>query len=87
MVDHFKSHTPGLSSPILDGLALLPSDSATLPHLTRALYVGADGDLTVRLQSGVVLSFGAVQAGVIYPLRVDMVLASGTTATGLVGLW
>lgn len=87
MTDIYKSYTPGLSSPAEDGLAIVPDDVTTLPQVTRALYVGTSGDVSVRLVSGTVVSLGGVQGGVVYPLRVDMVLASGTTATGLVGLW
>lgn len=87
MTDIYKSYTPSLSSPAMDGVDVSPDDTTVLPQLTRALYVGTFGDVTVRLASGVVVTLGGVQGGVIYPLRVDMVLASGTTATGLVGLW
>ena len=87
MTDIYKSYTPSLSSPILDRLEITPDDGVELPQLTRALYVGTPGDVTVRLASGAVISLGGVQGGVVYPLRVDKVLASGTTAAGLVGLW
>ena len=60
MTDIYKSYTQSLSSPILDGLEITPDDGVELPQLTRALYVGTPGDVTVRLASGAVISLGGV---------------------------
>ncbi|MEM6465334.1 MAG: hypothetical protein AAF679_02340 [Pseudomonadota bacterium] len=87
MNDIFKHTQVGLSSPVSDGVSLQPSDTVTLPQLTRALYVGVGGDVTARLGSGAVVSFTGMLPGVVYPIRLDRVLASGTTASNLVGLW
>ena len=87
MIDPFEGHAPGLSSPVENGLEITPSDEATLPYVTRALYSGTGGDITLRLAGGAVLSLVGTTPGAVYPLRVDKVLLSGTTATGLVGLW
>ncbi len=87
MIDPFKSHRSGLSSPADSGAEITPSDQATLPVVTRALYSGTGGDITVRLASGDTLKLSETMPGSIYPLRVDKVLSSGTTATGIVGLW
>ena len=86
MPDDFSGHETGLSSPARGGSAISPSDGGSLPQATRAIYVGQTGNLAVRLVSGEVVTLSNVQAGMIYPLRVEQVLASGTTATGLVGL-
>lgn len=76
----------GLSAPALGAAAITPSDAGSLPEPTRAVYVGAGGDLRVRMLSGEIVTLGGVLGGTIYPLRVAQVLATGTTATGLVGL-
>jgi hypothetical protein len=86
MPDDFANHDTGLTSPAQSATAILPSDSTDLPRATRALYVGQAGDLKVRMVSGEVILFAGVLAGALYPLRVDRVLATGTTASGLVGL-
>jgi hypothetical protein len=44
------------------------------------------GDVTLRLARGDVVTLTNMQAGVIYPLRADQVLATGTTAGNLIGL-
>lgn len=86
MADNYKSHQSGLESPAEAGASLTPSDSAMLPNATRAIYVGGGGQLRVTLVSGDTVTLNGVLAGMIYPLRVAQVLATGTTATGLVGL-
>ncbi len=86
MADDFKTDQSGLESPAEAGAALIPSDGAVLPNATRAIYVGGGGSLRVTLVSGDTVTLNGVLPGMIYPLRVAQVLATGTTATGLVGL-
>ena len=43
---------------------------AALACATRALYVGGEGDLRVRMLGGGVVTFAGVQAGALLPLRV-----------------
>ncbi len=85
--DSFRSHTRSLISPPEEAAALLPDDAARLPHVTRALYVGAGGDITVEFLSGDVVRLANVQPGSFLPLRIVRLLATGTTAGDLVGLW
>lgn len=69
--------------------AITPSDSTIFTTYTRAIYVGGDGNISVRMadmETGNV-SFTNVKAGTVLPIRVRMVRATGTTATGLVGLY
>lgn len=85
-VDGFSDFRPGLSSPLVDAENITPSDSATLQNVTRAIFVGGSGDLSVALAGGDTVVLRAVQGGTCYPLRVSQVFATGTTATYLVGL-
>lgn len=85
--DSFRSHTRSLISPPEAAAALAPDDTARLPHVTRALYVGTGGDVVVEVLSGAVVRLANVQPGSVLPLRIVRVLASGTTAGDLVGLW
>lgn len=86
MQDRFETAGPGLDSPAAHAFAIVPSDSAELSEATRALYIGGAGSLNVMLLSGATVSLSGVAGGSLLPLRLRQVLASGTTATGLVGL-
>lgn len=86
MADPFGSFTQGLDSPAAAAFAITPSDSTDLPFATRALNVaqtGAIAVLTIRGDTATVF----VAAGSAFPIRVQRVLATGTTALGIVGLY
>lgn len=68
------------TSPIVWAEDVTPSDSATLMKVTRAVYVGTGGDLAVHLIGGTAITFKNVANGTLLPIRVDQVLATGTTA-------
>jgi len=84
--DKFSGHAAGLEAPATGMLQITPDDGADLASLTRALMVATAGDVAVIMQDGSDGVLPALQPGVIYPLRVRRVQASGTTATGLTGL-
>lgn len=86
MTDSFETYNTGLTSPIREAVAVIPSDSIDLTDPTRAVYIGGAGDLDVTMVSGQRVTFQSVMGGVAYPLRVARVWAAGTTATGIVGL-
>lgn len=69
-------------------VAVTPSDSADLTFVTRGVYVGVAGDLTVTPAYGASASvlFKAVPAGSLLPIRVSRIWATGTTATQIVAL-
>ena len=50
------------------------------------LYVGVAGNLRVKMASGKVATFIAMQVGFV-PLHVTQVYSTGTTATNIVALW
>ena len=85
MTDTFKTFARSLTSPP-NTVEIAPSDAA-IPSVTRALYVGGGGDVALRLMGGAEVTFRGVQAGSLIPIRIDRVRSSGTTATGLIGLW
>lgn len=82
---HFKNYTPGLESPASHLFEIIPSDTTALSLVTRAITVETSGHLQVITTGG---DSGRifVAAVVPFPLRVSHVMASGTTATGIVGL-
>jgi hypothetical protein len=67
-----------------DGVQITPSDSADNSY--RTVYVGVTGDVTVVTPKGTSLLFKAVPAGTLIPCKTSKVMATGTTATQLVGL-
>jgi hypothetical protein len=73
------------SSSALDAVSVTASDATIIP-VTRALYVGTGGNLKVRMASGNSVVFTNVAAGV-FPVQVDMVYTTSTTATGIFALY
>jgi hypothetical protein len=84
-MDPFKNHAQSLESPATRLAEISPSDSASLAFVTRAIAVETAGHLQVVTASG---DTGRiyVAAGVPFPIRVSRILATGTTASGIVGL-
>lgn len=87
MTDTYKRHARSLTSPPEHAAAITPDDQVGLTVVSRALYVGAGGDVTVRMCGGAVVTLANVASGTLLPIRIDRVLASGTTAGSLVGFW
>lgn len=75
-------------SPARHSEAITPHDTnAPASFLPRAIYVGGDGDLVVRLQGDDTdTTFVGVLAGSILPIRPKLVKAA-TTATNLLALY
>jgi hypothetical protein len=70
------------------GFTVTPSDTTVFASTHRALWIGAGGgNITVRMvRDGSILAFNAIPAGTMMPLSVDMVKATGTTATDIVAV-
>jgi len=66
-------------------VAITPSDATIIP-VTRAIYVGVTGDINVRMADGQTIVFTSVPVG-IFPIQVDQVLNTSTTATNMVALY
>lgn len=86
MEDRFDSLASGLESPATDGFAITPSDEDEFAEVTRALYIGTGGTVAAVLQSGAAVSFANLGSGTLLPVRLRQVKATGTTASGLVGM-
>ena len=84
--DDFHDIRASLTSPVMGGFDITPDDGADLPKVTRGLMVATAGDVAVKFKSGDTLTLPGLTPGVVYPLRVARVMATGTTATGLKGL-
>lgn len=84
-MDLFKDYTPGLESPATRLIEIAPDDATDLALFTRAVTVETSGHLqvvTVHGDTGRIF----VAAGIPFPIRVRRIMATGTTAGGIVGL-
>ena len=86
MPDAFADHAVGLTAPATRAEPITPDDAADLQRATRAFYVGQSGAVRLRTTGGDEVTLINLQGGVLYPIRAARVLATGTTASGLVGL-
>lgn len=82
--------------PVESALAVTPSDTANLVppsgdanKATRALLVGGAGTAQVDMADGttVTLTFPATACGLLLPIAVRKVHATGTTATAMVAFY
>ena len=87
MSDQFEGYSPGLNAPAFGAFQITPDDATPLLHVTRAVYVGGEGNLTITMAHGQVVTLTAVQPGMMYPIRCTFVHQTGTTASGIVGLY
>jgi hypothetical protein len=72
--------------------AIVPSDTADLPHVTSSIYVGGAGNLVVLMADpgsidSATVTFTAVPVGTVLQIQARRVMATGTTATNLVAIW
>ena len=86
MQDVFADHSVGLTTPATRPEAIAPSDVVGLNHATRALYIGQNGNVRVKMISGDIVTLANMQGGILYPIRVLQVFQTGTTAADIVGL-
>lgn len=77
----------GLIDPAGGAMAVTPNDSADFEQVARGIYVGVSGDLKVDLADGDTVTFVTIAAGVIHPIQVRKVYATGTTATDIVAVY
>lgn len=69
-----------------DAAVVTPSDSTIIP-VTRALYVGTSGNLAVIMADGsAAITFSNVPVGV-FPVQVQKVMSTNTTAGNIVALY
>ncbi len=63
------------------------SDTVNLSGLTRAIYVGATGNITAVMGNGDVVLFSTIPAGMILPIRCIRVNSTATSAATMVALY
>lgn len=86
MSDAFGTHRRRPTDPAVAVFDITPSDTADLPHMTTALNVATPGTVRVTTADGSVADV-MVHAGTAFPIRAERVWLTGTTATGIRGLF
>ena len=87
MFDPFENAADSLIAPAKMAYPIVPDDNADLSTATKAIYVGTEGDITLRaIDDETDVTFRNLAAGTILAVRTRAVRSSGTTATDLVGL-
>ncbi|KAA0971072.1 hypothetical protein FPY71_11545 [Aureimonas fodinaquatilis] len=86
-IDRFASAAVKEFAPATAVFAVTPHDVNELAYVTNGIYVGGAGDIVlVDKTSGTAVTFKAVPAGSILPVRTAKINATSTTATHIVGL-
>ena len=86
MPDKFQYKNAELNSPGDVFYAIVPSDAIYIAIKPRAVIVGVSGNLAVTDSLGVTTVIPNVIAGIFHPIRPVRILATGTTATNIVGI-
>lgn len=86
MQDNFEHHAASIVAPASTAFTITPDDVTDLPEITRSVFVGSAGNVSVVMHSGAQLTFQGLAAGTILPIRIRRLRATGTTATAIVGL-
>ena len=86
MADTFLSHYTEKHDPANGAFSITPADGTDLDIVTRGLNVSAAGNVSVVTLADETVTVH-IAAGIVFPLRVKRVLSTGTTATGIVGLY
>jgi uncharacterized protein with PhoU and TrkA domain len=85
-IDTFVNASDTLTTPATDIEQIVPSDTSDLGHMTKALNAATAGVVRVTTQQGTITDI-FLAAGTVFPLRIRRVWATGTSATGLRGLF
>ena len=86
--DDFANADLQLSDPWSDAAEVTFTAGAWVAtHVTRGLYIGTGGDVTVVMAGGGTITYANVPSGYVLSARVLQVLESGTDASDLVALW
>lgn len=84
MADRFPGYSDTLTSPGVRATPVVPSDTADLPTIGKALYVGTGGTIVMRgLGDADARTWAKVPDGAMIPFRAARILATGTTAADL----
>ena len=86
MIDRNSHARRASGTPGAGAFVIAPNDTADLPFVTRAIYVGTGGDIRAQMLDGEPVTFVAVPQGTVLPVQITRLFATGTTASDLIGL-
>lgn len=86
-VDKWATQNGSVVQPATSGEAITKSDTANFAQVSRGIYVGGTGDVVVVFADDVALTFSAVPAGTLLPVRAKRVNSTSTTATLMLALY
>jgi len=75
------------TSPAVGAAAVTPADSDLTVFPCRGIYVGGAGNVAIVTPQGDTVTFVAVPAGSILPVRAKQIRSTNTTATNIVALY
>lgn len=78
-MDPFSTTADSKTSPASNAFEITPDDSTDLACITRGLYVSQLADIKVDMKGSGTLIWRDLAPGVLHPLRVKRVYATGTT--------
>jgi hypothetical protein len=78
--------TNNVTSPVKNFVAVTPHASTELDYVTTAIYVGGAGSVVAVNADGAEITFSAVPAGTVLPIRTKRIDDS-STATLMVAMW
>lgn len=85
--DKFQNSSDSLIAPAQACFSITPDDADDLLQVTKAIYVGDGGDITLRSVDGPSdVTFLNVPTGAILDVRVQAIRATGTSASSIIGL-
>lgn len=76
-------YAAGETLPAFKGRTHTASDTTVIEPLTRGVLVTVTGAVAVEYEDGTQHVIGEMGQGVIHPIQVRRILATGTTATGI----
>lgn len=72
------------NSPAIDIVPVTPSDSTDLTYITSGVHLTAgDGTLAVITRNGQTRNITGLALGIVHPIQVKRILATGTGSTGI----
>lgn len=85
--DNFSNSSDSLIAPAQFCFEITPSDTQELQVVTKAVYIGQGGDVTLlAIDNASDVTFRNVPTGAILDVRVSAIRATGTSAADIVGL-
>jgi hypothetical protein len=77
------------SSPSIGAFSITPSDDTDLLFVTRGIAFSPAGTLKLTMADDSIITIpsGVLNAGVIHPLRIKRIWATGTGASNIIGFY